>query len=324
MSSLHQEGLTNNTPHEELIPDPNPEGAQRRRRPISEQELVLPPFANSSSGPHIRHTSPTSSGNNYFHKEADHDDVEAPKDKKKKGSAVSVSSNSNIVSRTSTAASTNASPAAAFSNAAATTSHHPPPANDLSRNPIVLTKIILRKVIQLIALVATAADYDRNKPGLTIIVALKDIIIGMLWGSIVLFIIEHRRYTNVDSIKSLIINPENVKKIEESTGWKIMCMPEWDIKHGEITGLPKQLEEYQQQIDQFNTELKGYKEEIKNGKKEYDDMILRLGLDKYCGDCVWGGGKTCDQRVDYLQGTYKTPKWEARISAMKKPNCVRK
>ena len=45
--------------------------------------------------------------------------------------------------------------------------------------------------------------------------------------------------------------------------------------------------------------------------------------DKFCGECMWVGKTTCNQRVQFLERTYNTGTVDAKINTMKHPTCTK-
>eukprot|EP00581_Thalassiosira_minuscula_P008050 CAMPEP_0183702920 /NCGR_PEP_ID=MMETSP0737-20130205/861_1 /TAXON_ID=385413 /ORGANISM="Thalassiosira miniscula, Strain CCMP1093" /LENGTH=197 /DNA_ID=CAMNT_0025929603 /DNA_START=9 /DNA_END=599 /DNA_ORIENTATION=- len=115
------------------------------------------------------------------------------------------------------------------------------------KNPVIVAKIILRKVINLLTIV----ELDITRPG-GIITLLKDIIIGIICAIMTvsaLIILDHRNIFHFESAHylrdaafDLFNDPETIASLEESTNFKVMTISEYDAILEEINSVPEELE----------------------------------------------------------------------------------
>jgi hypothetical protein len=196
-------------------------------------------------------------------------------------------------------------------------------------NPILLAKIIFRKVVDL--MVASEED-DLSQPG-GIITLLKDVIIGVILGVLAmscLIFLDHRNIVHLQSAHNfrnaafrLLNDPETIATIEESSDLKFMLVEEYESQRKEISEVDEKLASKKEMLEKRIAEAAEKQKEIDEIKPTYDSLVNNpiLELDKYCGGCTWGMGKSCDGRVQFLKETYNTKPIEAKISAMGHASC---
>ncbi len=202
-----------------------------------------------------------------------------------------------------------------------------------SNNPYYLARLILRKVLDLLG----GEDESEDITTLSGIIALlRDIVIGIICGSMVVSLLMFLDYKDVIHIQSahrhrqsmvtLLNDPETRTNVEESSGLVFMRMEEYDKKLMEIKEVPAQLKELEEKKTKSNANLEVSTKERDAMKPGYDKLVSDplLGLDKYCGDCKWQGGTTCDGRKEYLMSTYNIGEIRAKLDMIKSlPQCVK-
>lgn len=176
---------------------------------------------------------------------------------------------------------------------------------------------------------STAAyTFTKNKVRATTII--KDIIIGLYLGVILICISILLDYSNIIHFQSahhvrnsayrLLDDPETLSNIEESAELKFMQQTEYESIRKELGGVAKQLadrnEYVQDQMNQADTK----QNEIDSIRSEHTDLILKsktvLELDKFCPECSWKGKTTCNDRVVFLMSRYKIGAPNAKVAAM--------
>ncbi|KAL7524351.1 hypothetical protein ACHAXR_000539, partial [Thalassiosira sp. AJA248-18] len=199
-------------------------------------------------------------------------------------------------------------------------------------NPVFLAKVIFRKVVDLLV---TSDEENLTGPAL-IIVFLRDIILGVILGvitiSIVIFL-DHRDIAHFQSVHNfrdaafqMLNDPETIATLEESSDMKFLTVDDFEAKRREIDAIPEKLKKNDEVLDKKTEEVAAKKAELDAMKPEYEKMLHNplLGLDKYCGTCIWGNKFTCDGRVKFLQDTYNTKPIQGKLSAMGQPSCISK
>ena len=59
-------------------------------------------------------------------------------------------------------------------------------------------------------------------------------------------------------------------------------------------------------------------------REQLDEMVKNgnLGLDKWCGDCKWNGGTSCESRKEYFISQYGHSEISGKFNVMKSaPQC---
>lgn len=199
-----------------------------------------------------------------------------------------------------------------------------------SHNPVFLAKVVLSKVI---GLVVASDEEDLTQPG-GIVTLLKDIILGVILGVLtisMLIFLDHRDVVHFQSAHNfrsaafqLLNDPETITNIEESSDLKFMTINEYESKRKEIDGVTEKLKGHEEVLTKRVAEADEKKKEMDGIKDEYAKLMANplLGLDKYCGSCIWSAKTTCDGRATFLQDTYNTRPLAAKIDTMKHPTCV--
>lgn len=217
----------------------------------------------------------------------------------------------------------------AFAAASASSSFSAPPGGGHNhRHPVFLARVILRKVFLILA---TSDEEDVNRPG-GILSLLKDVIVGVIMGLILISIailLDHRDIVPIRSarnnfaVSQLLNDAETIANVEEFSDLKLMTPAEYESKRGKIDKLAEQKAKHQEALERHLSEVESKRREIDSIRKEYDDVMSdpSLELDKFCGECVWAGKVTCDGRVEFLKVTYNMRPIEGRIIAMQVSTC---
>lgn len=238
-------------------------------------------------------------------KDSPEEDVEAPKDKE--------------------------SPKISTAFAAASTSDSIS-APGAGKNPVFLAKLITRKVL---ALLVSSDEEDVTQPG-GFVTLLKDVIVGIILGMMTisfLIFLDHRGVVHFQSAHNfrnaafqLLNEPETIANIEESSDLKFMTITEYESKRKEIDSVAEKLAQNEEVLRKRTDEAEANKKEVEGVREEWEKLMGNplLQLDTYCGGCPWGGGKSCDSRVQYLKETYNTRPVQAKLSAMTHISCIKK
>lgn len=211
-----------------------------------------------------------------------------------------------------------------------TPSSTPSKGSSLSHNPVFLAKVVFQKVI---GLVISSDEEDLSQPG-GIITLLKDIILGVILGVLTisaLIFLDHRDVVHFQSAHNfrsaaftLLNDPETIANIEESSDLKFMTIEDYESKRKEIDAVTDKLKEHEKVLTTRVAEADEKKKEMEAIKDEYTKLMENpvLGLDKFCGSCIWAAATSCDGRVTFLQDTYNTRPIAAKINTMEHPSCV--
>lgn len=166
---------------------------------------------------------------------------------------------------------------------------------------------------------------------------LKDVIIGILLGMIMVFTTNFLDYHGIVHFQSahhvrtaalrVFNHPETITNIEESSHLKFMNYAEYESIRMEIDVVDEELAFRAEEIDKRTLEDRTKRTEIEAIQKEHDRLIQLAneywGLDRYCPECRWGGSVSCETRVSYLKRTYGVGTMEATVSALQKESCKR-
>mmetsp|Transcript_23273 Transcript_23273/g.37983 ORF Transcript_23273/g.37983 Transcript_23273/m.37983 type:complete len:220 (+) Transcript_23273:58-717(+) len=182
---------------------------------------------------------------------------------------------------------------------------------------------------------AASDKEDITKP-FGIITLLKDIIVGIILGVILIStsiyldyhdVIHSRGAHNVrNATLQLLDNSETIANLEESFELKFMKMNEYESNRKEIDSVAEKLAFRNEDLEKRTAEAEGKHKEAESIRPEHESLMLmantQFELDKYCGECMWVGKTTCNQRVQFLKRTYSTGRANAKIDAMKLPTCT--
>merc|ERR1712238_84034 len=156
------------------------------------------------------------------------------------------------------------------------------------------------------------------------------IILGVLTISVMIFldhinIIHFQSAHNFrDAAFQMLNDPETIANLEESSDLKFMTQGDYDSKRKEIDGAAAKSASANEVLEKRTKEDEEKQKELESLKDEYGSLYDNplLGLNNFCGSCVWGNNMSCDQRVMYLQDTYNTKPIEAKVASMTRPACV--
>jgi len=102
-----------------------------------------------------------------------------------------------------------------------------------------------------------------------------------------------------------------------------MTAAEYDSKRKEVEDLPNKKANLDDVLRRRKAEVEESEKEIEAIKDEYQSLKKNplLELDKFCGECIWAGKVTCDERVKFLEGTWNTRPLAGMVSAMEVATC---
>ena len=215
-----------------------------------------------------------------------------------------------------------------------------PPANQSKsstsqHDPSTIARLVLSRVGELISKEETEGDDISTSEGFVSL--LKDIFIGITFGLLcisILIMLDHKDVIHIQSAHNyrnmaytLLNDPETRTNVQESSGLVFMTMEDYESKVKDIEKTPAQLKELEEKKTKSNANLEVATKERDAMKPGYDKLVSDplLGLDKYCGDCKWQGGSTCDSRKEYLMSTYNQTELKTKLDLIKStPQCVKK
>mmetsp|Transcript_41674 Transcript_41674/g.71333 ORF Transcript_41674/g.71333 Transcript_41674/m.71333 type:complete len:250 (+) Transcript_41674:19-768(+) len=226
-------------------------------------------------------------------------------------------------------------------NAPKTTPTGVAPAGPRSHNPVFLAKIVCGKVVGL--LTATDAydddgNYDLTKPS-GMIIFLKEAVLGIILGMLLIsaFItLDHLDIVHFEGAHrirnagfQLLNDPETIANLEEASEFKFMTYTDYENMQREIESAAEKISAMQADLEkqQAESEKKSQGDDVTAIKEEHE-RLMKLGnevlhLDKFCGECSWKGGTSCQGRVDFLKDKYGSHPFDAMDNAMKQPGCVK-
>lgn len=203
-----------------------------------------------------------------------------------------------------------------------------------NHNPVFLAKAIFRKVVDILS-----SDEEEDVAILTpggILSLLKDLVLGIIFGVMAvsfLIFLDHRNVIHFETAHTfrtaafqMLNDPETIKNLEESSNLKFLTVALYESKRKEIDGAEAKITNANDMLEKRTKEAEEKQKELDPIKAEFDGLYGNplLGLNAFCGACVWEGGNTCAQRVQFLQHTYNTRTIAAKINAMVHPSCISK
>ncbi|KAL7534016.1 hypothetical protein ACHAWF_004694 [Thalassiosira exigua] len=217
--------------------------------------------------------------------------------------------------------------AEAFSAASSSDTFTPPPGK--AHDPVFLAKVILRKVVGLVA-----TDEGEDRVG--VISLLRDLVLGVILGVVtimVLIFLDHRDVIHLQSAHNfresafqILNDPETLAHVEEASNLKFIKIDEYERMKKEIERAPQKITESEAKLAEKTKEWEERKVELDSLRGDHNKLKNSpvLGLNKFCPNCIWGRNVSCAARVKYLQDTYKTKPLEAKMSAMGHASCKKK
>jgi len=202
-----------------------------------------------------------------------------------------------------------------------------------ARDPAVSIRVLLRKIAM-----AIITDIDdetlRREDTEAILIAitlLKEAMLGVIIAFFLvsfLLTLDHRLLLRLPTARNfrkatfaVMNDQETLKNFEENAGLKFMNMEEYESNMLEIAETANKTKLAEKILAIRSVDLVQLKQEMLPYHVEFPELFSKLGLDEFCDTCVWGMRLTCMQRVEGLESTYNTPKFEAMVSAMQKESC---
>jgi hypothetical protein len=195
---------------------------------------------------------------------------------------------------------------------------------DISNNPLLLTKMILRKFMRIV------------KSDHIAVIVMKDILMGVIAGAIIVTIIIALDYRGIIRVKSAerlrnqmtaaVADPAFIASLEEEMEVKFMDVNEYNEKQQELNNVTPLLEKKKAELTSKTEELEKLRMEVDPLKKEYDRLVNdpKNPIKLWCGDCNWPRGgpkKSCDSRLEFMMDTYGVAVIEGKIAIMKDGRC---
>jgi len=162
---------------------------------------------------------------------------------------------------------------------------------------------------------------------------LRDLVIGLVFGVLLVSLsasldyyhgiirIEGTTHRTCKSAVDLLTNSSaTAASVDEASDPKYRDRSELETLTRNMVYLK---EDYEAKV----SELKGLQDQIDAIRQDHDDVMRKandlLHLDKWCPECKWNGGVTCEGRVDFLRRTYNTNLKVGMISTMNRDSCIR-
>ncbi|KAL3792477.1 hypothetical protein HJC23_000949 [Cyclotella cryptica] len=211
-----------------------------------------------------------------------------------------------------------------------------PPHSAVGANPMLYSKLILRKVFAIVS-----SDEDETAPsaanGYGIITLLKDVTIGTVFGVLTISILIFLDHINVihlqsahnfrQSAFSVVNDPETLATLEESAGLKFIPVSDYNAMKSEIEAATGKVAKVKDTMAERIKETEEKKAELGPLQAEYEKLLKEstLELDKWCGECSWMGGTSCDSRKQYFMDQYGHTEIFSKVAIMKQsPGCKKK
>ena len=121
----------------------------------------------------------------------------------------------------------------------------------------------------------------------------------------------------------MLNDPETLANLEEA-GLKFIPMEEYESMRSEIDEAESKLAKIKETLAERVKEGEEKKAEIGPLQEKYDELVKNsnLGLEKWCPDCKWNGGTSCDARKAYFIAQYGHSEISAKYNVMKSaPQC---
>ncbi|KAL7461880.1 hypothetical protein ACHAXS_002284 [Conticribra weissflogii] len=144
-------------------------------------------------------------------------------------------------------------------------------------------------------------------------------------------------HTGVENLSGMEImtKEERAAMTQEIRDAKLLV----EKKHEELKGILDRMEREERDIEEIKSALSKASgvdaseidvkklDEIEGDLEEEEEEIIEpilekeLGVDKFCGDCIWNGAIPCSKRVSWMMKRYKISELEAKESV--KGDCTK-
>lgn len=207
---------------------------------------------------------------------------------------------------------------------ASTSPRHHSSSGDIGNNPLLLTKMVLRKFMTIV------------KSDHIAITVMKDILLGVVAGAIIVTIIIALDYRGIIRVKSAerlrnqmtaaVADPAFIASLEEEMEVKFMDVNEYNKLQEELKNVNPLLEKKKAELASKTEELDKLRKEVEPLRKEFETMFNdpKNPVKLWCGDCNWPRGgpkKSCDTRLEFMIDTYGVAVIEGKIAIMKDGRC---
>ena len=211
------------------------------------------------------------------------------------------------------------------------------PCGDAAPGPASLAEAVFRGVVDH---VATPVEDVASKPGGLLALAklaFLGVFLGMATSIAVLAVavfLESLDVVHLESAHGLreaafgrLHDPEILADVQEAAGLKFLSMSEYDVLRREVDEAPGVIATAEERLQKAQVEMdeKMKDVDVASLQAEHESLLKHplLGLDKYCGDCLWDRGITCDTRVAYMHIKHKLKLIKATVAAMDHPSCIK-
>lgn len=203
--------------------------------------------------------------------------------------------------------------------------------------PVVSYRILLRKIITAILTDLDDETLQREDTEwiLIVITLFKEAMLGILIAfaavSFVLFI-DHRFLLHLPTARNfrratfqLMNDRDTMSTFEESTGLKLVDENEYNSDLTEINNAANKTKMAMNIFESRSSDLISMQEESVKYVKLLPKLTTQLGMDQFCGECIWiyqPRKVTCNARVQQIQKKYGTSKNRAIVFALKNGACT--
>ena len=173
------------------------------------------------------------------------------------------------------------------------------------------------------------------------VTVMKDILLGVIAGAIIVTIIIALDYHGIIRVKSAkrlrnqmtaaVADPAFIASLEEEMEVKFMDVNEYNEKQKELNNVTPLLEKKKAELTSKTEDLGMLRMEVDPSKKEYDSLVNdpKNPIKLWCGDCNWPRGgqkKSCDERLNFIIASLgEDMKWNSiikgKIEIMKDGRC---
>lgn len=158
------------------------------------------------------------------------------------------------------------------------------------------------------------------------------ILLGIVVSTMLIVVLDffdvfHAKESMKFTVSNMVHDPEERVVLEETLGLKFMTAEEDYMFDEELDRSYKELklseETLQLRVAEYDTETENL-QQLREEGGEMEKLRNQLGLDRWCGDCIWKLGQKadCTARFNYVMSHYKHTDSSAKVGIMEAtPQC---
>ena len=119
----------------------------------------------------------------------------------------------------------------------------------------------------------------------------------------------------------IMTDPETIKYVEESLEMKILSVDVYTAMTEELSELQKTLEQKEDEKIEYYKKDEERKKTLDSMRPEYDELLGKSGLDKFCEECKWRGATSCFERMNHFMTKYGDSEIKAKVALLELDSC---